>query len=55
MLPKILGLPIRASEQGARIDWLILYVHILMVVLFVGWITFFIYTILRFRKSRHPW
>jgi len=54
MLPKILGLPIRASEQGARIDWLILYVHILMVVLFVGWITFFVYTIFRFRKSRHP-
>ena len=54
MLPKILGLPISASEQGARIDWLIFYVHILMVVLFVGWITFFLYTILRFRKSRHP-
>lgn len=54
MLPKILGLPISASEQGARIDWLIFYVHILMVMLFVGWITFFLYTIFRFRKSRHP-
>jgi cytochrome c oxidase subunit 2 len=54
MLPKILGLPISASEQGVRIDWLIFYVHILMVVLFVGWITFFLYTIFHFRKSRHP-
>jgi cytochrome c oxidase subunit 2 len=54
MLQKILGLPISASEQGARIDWLIFYVHILMVVLFVGWITFFLYTIFRFRMSRHP-
>ena len=54
MLPKILGLPISASEQGARIDWLIFYVHILMVMLFVGWITFFLYTIFHFRKSRHP-
>jgi len=54
MLPKILGLPINASEQGARIDWLIFYVHILMVVLFIGWIAFFLYTIFHFRKSRHP-
>ena len=54
MLQKILGLPINASEQGARIDYLILYVHILMVVLFVGWIVFFLYTIFRFRRGNHP-
>ena len=54
MLPKILGLPINASEQGAQIDRLIFYVHILMVVLFVGWILFFLYILFRFRKSRHP-
>ena len=54
MLQKILGLPINASEQGAQIDRLLFYVHILMVVLFVGWITFFLYTIFRFRKGRHP-
>lgn len=54
MLQKILGLPINASEHGAQTDRLILYVHILMVVLFVGWIAFFLYTIFRFRKSNSP-
>jgi cytochrome c oxidase subunit 2 len=54
MLEKILGLPLNASEQGAKIDRLIFYVHILMAVLFVGWITFFIYTLFRFRKRRQP-
>src|SRR5580658_2971811 len=54
MLEKLLGMPINASEQGAQIDWLIFYIHVLMVVLFVGWITFFFYTIFRFRKSNHP-
>lgn len=54
MLEKILGLPISASEHAARVDRLILYVHVLMVVLFVGWILFFFYTLLRFRKGRNP-
>ena len=54
MLEKILGLPVSASEHAARVDRLILYVHILMVVLFVGWILFFFYTLLRFRKGRNP-
>ena len=54
MLEKILGLPLNASEQGAQIDRLIVYVHILMVVLFVGWIAFFLYTLFRFRKRRQP-
>ena len=54
MLEKILGLPLNASEQGAEIDRLIFYVHILMAVLFVGWIAFFFYTLFRFRKRRQP-
>ena len=54
MLEKILGLPLNASEQGAQIDRLIFYVHILMAVLFVGWILFFLYTLFRFRKGRNP-
>jgi len=54
MLEKILGMPINASDQGARIDQLIFYVHILMVALFVGWILFFLYTLVRFRKGNHP-
>jgi cytochrome c oxidase subunit II len=54
MLQKFLGLPINASERGAQMDWLILYVHILMLVLFVGWIVFFFYTLFRFRMGRNP-
>jgi len=54
MLEKLLGLPINASEQGVQIDRLIFYVHILMAALFVGWIIFFLYTLVRFRASRHP-
>jgi cytochrome c oxidase subunit 2 len=54
MWQKILGLPLDASAHGAQTDRLILYVHILMAVLFVGWIVFFLYTIFRFRRSHHP-
>lgn len=54
MLEKILGLPINASAHGARIDSLLFWVHVLMVVLFVGWTLFFLYTIFRFRRGRHP-
>lgn len=54
MLEKILGLPVSASEHAARVDRLILYVHILMVALFVGWILFFFYTLFRFRRSNNP-
>ena len=54
MLEKLLGLPVSASEHAARVDRLILYVHILMAALFVGWILFFFYTLIRFRKSKNP-
>jgi cytochrome c oxidase subunit 2 len=54
MMEKLLGLPINASAHGVQIDRLILWVHVLMLVLFVGWIAFFIYTIARFRRGRNP-
>lgn len=47
-------MPDNFSANGAGIDQLILYVHLLMGVLFVGWLAFFLYTIVRFRKSRNP-
>jgi len=49
-----LGLPLLASEHGAKIDRLILIVHILMVVIFVGWGLFFAYTLFRFRRNKKP-
>jgi len=48
-----LGLPENASAHGAQIDALMAYVHWLMAVLLVGWGLFFIYTLIRFRRSRH--
>ena len=51
---KLLHLPPSVSEHGPAIDSLLLYIHILMVVLFVGWGIFFAYTMVRFRQSRHP-
>jgi len=51
---KILGLPPLASENGQGVDDLIIYVHWLMLALFVGWIIYFFYAVNRFRSSRHP-
>jgi cytochrome c oxidase subunit 2 len=48
------NMPINASAQGAGVDELIIYVHVLMGILFVGWIGYFFYVILRFHKSRNP-
>ncbi|HEY3852784.1 MAG TPA: cytochrome c oxidase subunit II [Verrucomicrobiae bacterium] len=49
-----LGLPHDASMQGGGTDNLILAVHILMFVLFAGWISYFIYVLFRFHESRTP-
>ncbi|MEI9961844.1 MAG: hypothetical protein WDM76_12155 [Limisphaerales bacterium] len=38
---KILGLPPLASTSGQDVDSLIIYVHWLMLALFIGWIIYF--------------
>src|SRR5215831_1538640 len=53
-MEKILGLPVLASQHGKDVDNLIVYVHWLMVVLFVGWLAYFLYTLFRFHRSRNP-
>src|SRR5450432_1819771 len=50
----ILGLPPLASENGQDVDNLVIYVHWLMLALFIGWIIYFFYALHRFRRSRHP-
>lgn len=47
-------LPLLASDHGAKIDRLILFVHILMIVMFIGWGVFFVYCLFRFRKKKNP-
>src|SRR5260370_26443190 len=51
---KLLGLPVLASEHGKDVDNLIIYVHWLMIILFVGWLAYFAYTLFRFHRSRNP-
>ncbi len=53
-MEKLLGLPVLASEHGRHVDSLIIYVHWLMIALFVGWLAFFAYALIRFRRSRNP-
>jgi cytochrome c oxidase subunit II len=50
---KLLGLPPLASQHGADVDKLILYVHWLMAALFVGWLAYFFYVIFRFRSANN--
>jgi cytochrome c oxidase subunit II len=54
MMTQWLGLPALASTHGAQIDNLIGWIHVFMLVLFVGWGSFFVYCLLRFRRSRNP-
>jgi cytochrome c oxidase subunit 2 len=49
-----LGLPPLASAHGGQIDGMIGWVHVFMLVLFVGWGGFYLFCLFRFRKSRHP-
>jgi cytochrome c oxidase subunit II len=53
-MEKLLGLPVLASEHGRQVDNLIIYVHLLMIALFVGWLAYFAYALFRFHRSRHP-
>ena len=49
-----LGLPVQASQHAPELDHMIVIVHWLMLVLFVGWGAFFVYVLARFRRSANP-
>ena len=47
-------MPLAASAQAPEVDRIMVLVHWLMLVLFVGWGGFFLYMLVRFRRSRQP-
>lgn len=49
-----LGMPQPASAHAPGIDDFIGYVHLLMLVLFVGWFAYYFLALFRFRKSASP-
>ena len=52
-LLRYFGLPVGISTVSGRIDEIIVIVHYLMLVLFVGWGAFFIYSLIKFRASKN--
>jgi cytochrome c oxidase subunit 2 len=54
LINEFLGQPPNASSHGYQIDHILEFCHWFMAALFVGWSTFFIYVIIRFRKGRQP-
>lgn len=51
---EFLGMPELASAHGAELDQLMSYVHWLMAILFVGWMGFFVFLLVRFNRRRNP-
>lgn len=54
VINELIGMPPNASEHGFQIDHIIEFSHWFMGVLFVGWLTFFIFVLWRFRQKRNP-
>jgi len=54
LINEFLGQPPNASSHGYQIDHIIEFCHWFMGALFVGWSTFFIFVLIRFRKRRQP-
>ncbi len=51
---EFLGLPVQASAHAGEIDQMIILIHYLMFILFIGWGIFFVWVLIRFRASAHP-
>jgi cytochrome c oxidase subunit 2 len=49
-----LGMPAAASAHAGEVDQMMVLVHWLMLVLFVGWGAFFLFVLVRFRKGANP-
>ena len=49
-----LGFPINAAAHGAALDRMTGFIHWGMFALAIGWGTFFVYVLFKFRAGRHP-
>ncbi|PYI86127.1 MAG: hypothetical protein DME26_09665, partial [Verrucomicrobia bacterium] len=49
---KYFGLPVLASKHGADVDRMVIYLHLIMALLFIGWGVYFVYTLWRFNETR---
>jgi cytochrome c oxidase subunit 2 len=54
MLNRLMGIVPNASEHGYLVDHMLEFCHWFMLLLFVGWSAFFLYTLFRFHRSRNP-
>src|SRR5262249_61982100 len=54
MVQRLLFLPELASAHGGALDRLTLWVHLLMLVLFLGWSIYFVVALVRFSAKKHP-
>src|SRR5438552_16006114 len=54
LINEFLGQPPNASSHGYQIDHILEFCHWFMGALFGGWAAFFILTLIRFRRRRHP-
>ena len=51
---KAFSLPEVVSQDGGQVDGLIIAVHLLMLVLFVGWIIYYFVALWKFRATNNP-
>jgi cytochrome c oxidase subunit 2 len=47
-------LPAPASAHATAIDGMLSHVHLMMLVLFVGWAAYFVYVLVRYRRGANP-
>ena len=53
-ITRYMGLPENAAVHGVELDYMLGLVHWLVIVLFLIWAPFFLFTLWRFRASRSP-
>ena len=53
-MANFLGIPAAASAHAGEIDQMLVLVHWLMFVLFIGWGAFFVFVLVKFRRGANP-